>query len=224
MVIFLAMAFILIEATHIGPRFTAIHNSGGPDFSHLMQTVDDIQKYIGIKALISAVTGLLAGILCWIVGLEYAVLWGLIAFILNFIPVFGSIIAAIPATIVAFLQFGFFQGALIGLGYLAINQALGNLIEPMLMGLRFGVSTLVIFLSVIFWGWAWGPAGMFLAVPLTMVIKVSLDNTKDWRWISVAMGKKQVRGHDVLVADLLIDLETDGQTLGSGATTEWRKN
>jgi predicted PurR-regulated permease PerM len=123
-------------------------------------------------------------------GLEFPVLWGLIAFLLNFIPAIGSIVAAIPPALFALIQFGWLQMSFVLLGYLVINMLLGNFIEPMLMGYRFGISTTVVILSVVFWGWLWGSVGMFLAVPLTMMIKVMLDNTEEFRWLSVAMSKE----------------------------------
>ena len=141
------------------------------------------------------------------------------AFVFNYVPAVGSIVASIPPALVALGLQG--PGSALGvvLGYLAINGAIGNFIEPTLMGRRFGVSSLVIVLSVIFWGWMWGIVGMFLAVPLTMLIKMMLDNSQEFRWISVAMAKKRVRKGEVEVAGFDLDLE-DGEMLGSGASTE----
>ena len=114
---------------------------------------------------------------------------------LNYIPAIGSIIAAIPPVLVALVQdqMGPWHSLGVATGYLAINVVLGNFLEPMLLGKRFGVSTLVVILSVIFWRWVWGPVGMFLAVPLTMIVMVMLENSKDFRWLAVAMGKQSAR-------------------------------
>lgn len=184
------MVFMLLEGGGFGGRIQAIHRLRGPNFAHLHRVSDDIQKYLGVKTLVSAVTGTLAGVLTWALGLEFPVLWGLVAFLLNYIPAIGSVIAAIPPILVALVQFdGPWRSVLVLIGYLAINMTLGNVIEPMLLGQRFGLSTLVVLLSVLFWGWLWGPIGMFLAVPLTMLVKVVFDNSADFRWLSVAMGK-----------------------------------
>ena len=112
-------------------------------------------------------------------------------------PAIGSIIASIPPTLIALVEAGVYEGArmesglalalIILFGYLAINMALGNFIEPMLLGNRFGLSTSMVVLSVLFWGWVWGLVGMFLAVPLTMLVKVMLDNSGDFKWLSIAM-------------------------------------
>ena len=81
----------------------------------------------------------------------------------------------------------------IAIGFISINVFLGNFLEPMLMGRRFGLSTLVVIVSVLFWGYIWGPVGMLLGVPLTMVLKVMLDNSDEFRWLSVAITKENRR-------------------------------
>ncbi|MCB1209029.1 MAG: AI-2E family transporter [Verrucomicrobiales bacterium] len=217
--VLILMVFILMEGAGTMSRFMAIHLAGGPNFSGLANSASDIQKYLGIKTAISAATGLLATLWCMIFDLPYPVLWGLVAFVFNFIPAVGSIVAALPPVLVALIQSG--PGSAVGvmIGYLAINFSLGNFLEPTLLGRRFGVSSLVIVLSVLFWGWLWGIVGMFLAVPLTMLLKMMLDHSEEFRWLSVAMSKKKVRGREVELADFDLDTE-EGEFIGSGATTE----
>jgi AI-2 transport protein TqsA len=132
--------------------------------------------------------------LCWAAGLDFYVLWGILAFALNFIPVVGSIVAGVPPTVLALFVAGWPNALLVAGGYLLINNFLGNFIEPMLVGRRFGISTLVVVLAVMFWGWVWGPLGMLLAVPLTMLIKVMLDSSEEFRWIAVAISAEQPQG------------------------------
>ncbi len=216
--VLILMIFILTEARGISSRVQAIHQSGGPDLSKLLSSASDIQKYLGIKTVISAICGVLAGIWCWIFDLEYPILWGIVAFALHFIPAVGAILAGIPAVLVALVQQGFPSAVAVALGYLAINFTLGNFIEPTLMGRRFGVSPLVILLSVIFWGWVWGPVGMFLAVPLTIMMKVVMDNTDEFRWLSVAMSKKKIT-HDGVIIMETAEMDED-EMLGAGAATE----
>lgn len=217
---FLVMIFILMEAHGTHSRFTAVQLSGGPDLSALLQSVTDIQKYLGIKTLISALTGLLAGVWCWMFDLKYPVLWAIMAFVFNFIPAVGSTAASIPAIIEALVQDGWGNALGIAIGYGGINFCLDNFVQPHLLGRRFGISPLVIILSVIFWGWLWGPVGMFLAVPLTMVFKVLIDNSEEFRWLSVAMSKKQSTAHgEVNIADFGLDPE-DLEAIGGGAATE----
>lgn len=202
--VLIVMVFALFEGRNIGAKIERIRDSRGPDFSGFLRSADDIQRYLRIKTLASVVTGLLAGLLCHVCGLDYAFLWGLLAFVLNFIPVVGSILAGVLPVIIALLQGPWIALAVMG-GYLAINTGIGNLLEPMFLGRRFGVSTLVIIISVFFWGWMWGPMGMFLAVPLTMVVKVIFDNSDDFRWLSVAMGKGDVDEERILAEQQAAD-------------------
>ncbi|MFV1995077.1 MAG: AI-2E family transporter, partial [Verrucomicrobiales bacterium] len=191
--VLVVMIFILTESGRFAEKISDIRGSNGPDLRRFENASRDIQRYLGIKTLISAVTGTLAGVLTWSFGLDFFLLWGLVAFIFNYIPVVGSIFAAIPAVFIALVQFGPLTSLGVMIGFLLINIILGNFIEPLLLGRRFGISTVVVILSVLFWGYVWGPVGMFLAVPLTMVVKVMLDNTEDFRWVSIAMGKAPPR-------------------------------
>lgn len=183
--------FMLSEARMFGRRATAITAARGPDLERIFAATQDIQRYLGMKVVVSLATGVLAGFLCWAANLDFFVLWGILAFLLNFIPVLGSIIAGVPPVVLALLVSGGPSALAVGIGYASINVFLGNFLEPMLMGRRFGLSTLVVILSVLFWGWVWGPVGMLLAVPLTMVVKVMLDNTQELRWLSVAISKEK---------------------------------
>ena len=111
-------------------------------------------------------------------GLDFPVLWGLLAFLLNYVPNIGSLIASIPAILIALIQFGPLQALMIAVGYFVINITIGGVVEPRLMGRGLGLSTLVVFLSVGFWGWIFGPVGMLLSVPLTMTAKLALESSE----------------------------------------------
>jgi predicted PurR-regulated permease PerM len=122
--------------------------------------------------------------------LDFPILLGMAAFLLNYIPTVGSIIAAIPAILLSLILFGDFGHALlVALGYVVVNTLFGNILEPNLMGRRLGLSTLVVILSLLFWGWAWGPLGALLSVPLTVIMKIWLENTTDLRWVAVLIDK-----------------------------------
>lgn len=191
LLILILTVFMLSEARMFGRRVNAVLEARGPNLDRLMNSTADIQRYLAMKTVVSLATGVLAGFLCWAAGLDFYILWGILAFALNFIPVLGSIIAGVPPFIVAFLVDGGPSALAVGVGYISINIFLGNFLEPMLMGRRFGLSTLVVIISVLFWGFIWGPVGMFLAVPLTMVLKVMLDNSDELRWIAVAITKEK---------------------------------
>ncbi|HSG63786.1 MAG TPA: AI-2E family transporter, partial [Gammaproteobacteria bacterium] len=134
------------------------------------------------------VTGALAGSLCALVGLDFPVLWGLLAFLFNYVPTIGSLIAAIPPIALALVQFGAVQSAVIGIGYLVLNVTIGGLLEPRIMGRGLGLSTLVVFLSLVFWGWVLGPVGMLLSVPLTMTAKIALESGERTAPIAILLG------------------------------------
>jgi AI-2 transport protein TqsA len=186
--------FMLSEARMFGRRLEAISLARGPNLYRMLSATKDIQRFLAIKTAVSVLTGILAGSLCWAAGLDFYVLWGILAFFFNFIPVVGSIVAGVPPTILALLVAGLPNAVLVAGGYLLINNFLGNFVEPMLVGRRFGISTLVIVVSVLFWGWLWGPLGMLLAVPLTMVLKVILEGSDEFRWIGVAISAEQPAG------------------------------
>lgn len=184
------MLFILMEAPTFRRRVAVIHRAGGPDLNALINSAQDIQLYLRVKTLMSVLTGLLAGSLCWMLGLKYPLLWGLLAFVFNFIPAVGSTAAGIPAVIEALVLQGGGVAIVVAVGYALINFICDSLIQPVLLGRQFGMSGLVVILSVIFWGWLWGPIGMFLAVPLTTLLKVMLESSSELRWISAAMAGK----------------------------------
>lgn len=192
-IVLILTVFMLSEAKMFGGRVNAILDARGPNLQRLVNASADVQRYLAIKTLISLVTGILAGFLCWAAKLDFFLLWGILAFAMNFIPVIGSIIAGIVPFLLAFLVGGPSNAIVIGIGYVSINIFLGNFLEPMLIGRRFGLSTLVVLISVLFWGYVWGPVGMLLAVPLTMIIKVMLDNSDDLRWLAVAITKEKRR-------------------------------
>ncbi|MEK6231389.1 MAG: AI-2E family transporter [Luteolibacter sp.] len=186
--------FMLSEARMFGRRLEAISLARGPNLTRMLSATRDIQRFLAIKTAVSLLTGVLAGMLCWMAGLDFFVLWGILAFFFNFIPVIGSLVAGVLPTILALLVAGLPNAVLVAGGYLLINNFLGNFVEPMLVGRRFGISTLVVIISVLFWGWLWGPLGMLLAVPLTMVLKVILEGSDEFRWIGVAISAEQPAG------------------------------
>ena len=190
-IVLLCTVFMLMEARMFARRLSLIAEARGPNFERMLYAGKDIQRFLGIKTMVSLATGFLAGFLCWAAGLDFFILWGILAWALNYIPVMGSIVAGIPPTILALVLMGWPSAVAVGVGYVAINVFLGNFVEPMMMGNRFGLSTLVVIMSVMFWGWVWGPVGMFLAVPIMMMLKVFLENSYEFRWIAVAISKEK---------------------------------
>jgi predicted PurR-regulated permease PerM len=194
--VLLTILFVLFEAAGFPKKLKRALGEGTESKGRIRKIQKDIQQYLLVKTLVSLTTGFLIGVSLALMGLDFPVLWGLLAFLLNYVPSLGSILAAGPPILLALLQFG--SGRTLGVAavFIAVNILLGNLLEPSLMGRRLGLSALVVFLSLIFWGWIWGPFGMILSVPLTMIIKIMLENTPDLRWIAIMLGPvKEQQAH-----------------------------
>ena len=183
------VVFMLIEATQLPLKVQKAFGDRLSDKS-LRAIADDTWKYMKIKTIISFVTGLATWIGLWFFGVEYSLLWGLLIFFLNFIPNIGPIIASIPPILLAIFDQGLAMG-LIVTGYLVfINWVLGYGVEPRYLGQGLGLSELVVLLSLIFWGWLLGPVGMFLSAPLTMVVKIVLQNNPKTEWVAILMSNR----------------------------------
>lgn len=188
--IILVIAFMLLESTHFEEKLK-LADAQSKTMTHINEVFSKIKHYMAIKALVSLVTGVLITLFLFVMGLDYAVLWGFIVFLFNFIPNIGSILAAIPAVLLASVQLGMMGALEIGAIYLFINILIGSIIEPKVMGEGLGISTLIVFLSLIFWGWLLGPVGMLLSIPLTITIKILLYNEEKTRWLAVLMGNNR---------------------------------
>jgi predicted PurR-regulated permease PerM len=186
LLVLITTIFIYLEAAGFPEKLQAAFGRSGAT-ERFARIRHEINRYLGIKTLISLVTGSLVGSAMAIIGVDFPVLWGTLAFVLNYIPNLGSIIAAIPPMLLAIVQLGWGHAIAVALVFAAVNVTLGSLLEPYLMGRRLGLSTLVVFLSLVFWGWVWGPVGMLLSVPITMVIKIMLENSQDLRWVAVLL-------------------------------------
>ena len=185
--VLLTIVFILLEAAGFSTKLQAAFGDRHEHLQRLETMTRQVQNYLAIKTLISLGTGVLVGVWVASLGLDFPLLWGLIAFFFNYIPNLGSILAAVPPVLLATLQFGAGRALGVALGYVTVNVLMGNVLEPWLLGRRLGLSTLVVFLSLVFWGWVWGPIGMLLSVPLTMVIKIALENSEDFHWVAVML-------------------------------------
>ncbi|MCI7699721.1 MAG: AI-2E family transporter [Akkermansia sp.] len=183
------MTFMLGEAPLFYRNLQRLPNSKKGK-ENVVRALQGIQRYLLIKSIASFFTGLLAWGLCSAMGVPFAFLWGVLAWVLNYIPTIGSIVAAVPPILLALLFSGWGDVVIVGLGYLGINMAIGNGIEPLFLGKQFGIATTVVVLSVIFWGWVLGPCGMFLAVPISVLIKLALENSRDLSWLATMLDDK----------------------------------
>jgi AI-2 transport protein TqsA len=185
--IIITVIFMLFEASSLPKKVHLALADPEMRMKQIDKFLQAVNNYLAIKTLVSIATGLCVSVMLWAFGLDFFILWGVLAFLLNYIPNIGSIIAAVPAMSLAVLQLGIAEAGLIGLGYLLINTVMGNAVEPRYLGKGLGLSTLVIFLSLIFWGWLLGSVGMLLSVPLTMIIKIGLESSSEGRWLAVML-------------------------------------
>jgi AI-2 transport protein TqsA len=179
--------FLLAEAAGLPDRVQRAFGKDA-DLARYTRIMGEIQRYLAIKTVTSAATGVLIGLWALLIGLDFPLFWGLTAFLLNYVPTIGSIIAAVPAVLLALVQLGPGGAVLAAAGYLTVNTAIGSIIEPAVMGRGLGLSPVVVLLSLVFWGWVWGPIGMLLSLPLTMIVKIMLENSDDLAWIAVLLG------------------------------------
>jgi predicted PurR-regulated permease PerM len=195
--IFFTMIFILLEASTAGTKVRAAFGRSTESLRRPRIFLNNLGRYLGIKTLVSAATGLLAGLLTWSIGVDFPLLWAMLAFLLNYVPTIGSIIAAVPAVLLALVQLGPGEASATALGFIIINVVFGNFLEPRLMGYGVGISPLVVFVGLIFWGFVFGPVGMLLSVPLTMTLKLALESDARTRWVAILIGSERDAQHAI---------------------------
>ncbi|MCH2149596.1 MAG: AI-2E family transporter [Phycisphaerales bacterium] len=186
--VMLTVVFVLSEAAVMPKKLRAMAGDPDADLGWSSSVLGDLRAYLAVKTQCSLMVAIAVTIMLWLIGVDYFILWGLLAFFLNYIPNLGSIIAAIPPIILALITLGFGWAIVVTAGYVVFNFIVGSVLEPKMMGRRLGLSTLVVFLSMVFWGWVWGPVGMVLSVPLTMVVKILLEHTEDLKWVAILLG------------------------------------
>jgi len=189
--IFLTLIFILSEAAGFPNKLRAIVNDKNTDLEQYAEITSGVNRYLGIKTLTSLGTGITISIWLAVQGVDFPVMWGVFAFLLNYIPNIGSIIAAVPAVLLALIQLGPLAAGFASMGFLIVNVLVGSVIEPKAMGQGIGLSALVVFLSLAFWGWVLGPVGMLLSVPLTMGVKIALSGRESTKWLSILLGSNK---------------------------------
>ena len=182
--ILLTVIFILAEAWSFPRKLQAVLDDPDRDLPHFYQFAANVNRYIAIKTTVSVATGVFVTLALWAIGVDFPVLWGLLAFMLNYVPTIGSAIAAVPPVLLALIQLGVGSAIATAGVFVVVNVVMGNVVEPRFMGRGLGLSTLVVFLSLVFWGWMLGPVGMLLSVPLTMTAKIALEANPTTEWIA----------------------------------------
>lgn len=188
LLILLTVIFILLEASGFPAKLRMALDRPEGSLAGFRRFTESVNRYLALKTIFSLITGCVVALWLLVLGVDYAFLWGLLAFLLNYIPNIGSIIAALPAVLLTTVQLGLGHAIAVACGYVAVNVLVGSVIEPRFMGKGLGLSTLIVFLSLVFWGWVLGPVGMLLSVPLTMIVKIALESSADTGWLAVILG------------------------------------
>ena len=186
--IMLTVIFILLEASGFPAKLKAAFSRDGHSFENAEKFINSVNRYMAIKTWISLATGITVAVWLFILGVDYPLLWGTLAFMFNYIPNIGSIIAAVPAVLLALIQRGITTALFAAAGYIVLNIVIGSIVEPRFMGRGLGLSTLVVFLSLVFWGWVLGPVGMLLSIPLTMTVKIAMSSSEETDWLNILLG------------------------------------
>lgn len=186
--ILFGVIFILAEASSFPRKLRDVLTSPDQSLPHFDKFALNVNRYIGIKTTISATSALLVYVFLFFLGVDFPLLWALLAFLLNYIPTIGSIIASVPAVLLALVQLGFGHALVVIAGFVIIEMVMGNVVEPRFMGRGLGISSLVVFLSLVFWGWMLGPVGMLLSIPLTITAKIAMEANPDTAWLAHLLG------------------------------------
>ncbi|MDT8182830.1 AI-2E family transporter [Klebsiella pneumoniae] len=173
----LTVVFMLLEVPQLPAKLQQLMSRPVEGMGAIQRAIDSVSHYLVLKTAISLITGLVVWGMLVLLDVRFAFMWGLLAFALNYIPNIGSVLAAIPPILQVLVFGGLYEALVVLAGYLIVNLVFGNILEPRIMGRGLGLSTLVVFLSLIFWGWLLGPVGMLLSVPLTIIVKIALEQT-----------------------------------------------
>jgi AI-2 transport protein TqsA len=185
--ILVIVIFILLEVSGMPDKIRAAVDQPDESLKDIARITKNVKRYLVIKTIVALMTGVTITIWLMVQGVNYAPLWGLLAFLLNYIPKIGSLVAAIPAVIMALVQLGLWHAAMAGLGFGVVNLVIGYLLEPKMMGGGLGMSPLVVILSLVFWGWVLGAMGLILSIPLTMIFKITMESHEETRWLGIML-------------------------------------
>jgi len=187
---FIIVMLVVFGLLQIGRTRTTMEQALGADTGIpdvIERYTSDVFQYLKVKALMSLGTGVLVWLVLVLLRIEYAMLWGLMAFLLNFIPNIGSLIAAIPPVALGLLDYGVGRAVVVAAAIIGVNTLFSNVLEPRLMGRSFGISPWMVFVALLFWAYVLGPVGMILAIPLTVALKLGFEMSDRTKWIAALM-------------------------------------
>jgi predicted PurR-regulated permease PerM len=179
--------FALIEAPKLR---TTLQQSLGQNHLLVVRSAEfsqSVVRYFGLRTLVNLITGSLVAVMLWVLGIDFALLWGVLTFFLSYVPYLGIFLATLPSVLLAWAQYGVGMAVVVIIGVIIINGVAENLVAPKLIGQGLKVSPLVVFLSFMLWSWILGPLGMFLSMPLTVILMFLLDSFDSTRWVADLM-------------------------------------
>ena len=190
-IVVIVAIFVLLEGSALPAKVRDLPVLSQDTWNRLQQVAADVRRYMFLKTVMSLLTGALVALWLLVLKVDFPILLGVLAFALNYIPAIGSIVAAVPGILLAFVEFGLGTSVLAAAGYVVINVGVSNGIEPRYLGDGLGLSPLVVILSVLLWGWVLGPMGMLLSVPLTMSVKIALESDEGTQWLAILMSGRR---------------------------------
>lgn len=202
-VLVLLMAFMMLEAVRYPQKLVEAFSDKPDTIARFAQFSESIRSYVGLNAVFGFVAAFIDTMLLLFLGVDFAILWGVVSFLLSFLPNVGFIIALVPPTLLALIQFGFARAAIVLAGYVVINFIVDNIIKPRFVGGRLDLSPLVVVMSLLFWGWLLGPMGALAAVPLSIGARFLFESFEESRWLAYLMS-------DAGPKPVVIDTKPDG--------------
>jgi AI-2 transport protein TqsA len=205
--ILMIMLFLLGEGPAMMNRLRASTGRDNPQVARLTAVGQSVVLQFGLRAIVNLVTGAGVTILLLVLGVDFALMWGILTFFLSFVPYIGLVLAVTPAVVLALAEFGVSRAVLVIVGVIVINILAENVLSPMMMGRGLNISPTIVFLSFVFWAWLLGGPGAFLALPITLFVAVMFDTFPETRWLAGLIG---VSGADTDAATPSVEVESTG--------------
>ncbi|MFT5260007.1 MAG: AI-2 transport protein TqsA [Saprospiraceae bacterium] len=189
LIVFIAVLFLLVDSVRFPEKLKGVLENPDKSMPHFKHFTETVVGYLALKSVASGITALCVAAMLWFFDFDFIALWTVLAFFLNFIPYLGSAIAAIAPIFIGVIDHSLWVAVSVAVGYIAINILVGQIIETRLIGNKLNLSSFVVFVSLTFWGWILGPVGMFLSIPLTMLVLIALQSSeKTKRYAALLQG------------------------------------
>ncbi len=189
----LLMAFMMLEAMRFPQKLRAALGSNSAAVARLTRFGESIRSYVGINAVFGLIAAVINTIVLLMVGVDFAILWGVLSFLLSFVPNIGFMIALVPPAVMALIEYGFGRAVVVAVAYTVINFIVDNVVKPRFVGASVDLSPLVVVISLLFWGWLLGPMGALVAVPLTIGVKFFFESFSESLWLAKLMSDSSAR-------------------------------